>query len=461
MMPAYKAEDLRLPKKFAEQVLELEMEVEQSMFTVKQIQRLMALYSKAVEYYNGRSDGKYLYYQDKLQSLITQPKVLDMLNSIEKNDSEKIKMKEPSKADSKTKEELKKKERALKMNLHMHNKEIEKTDAKAEIIKNHKSMQNQESKIIESNLSQQSSNLQKRLEERRLKMKQKKDQNEPSSQHLTNSSTPNQPDSSQKQTPENLEKGESKSHSSGTASVEECTFKFNFDNLQDERFSDELMNRLKILQDGYDDNDYDNDDLFNEGAVEDEIEQILSKCDEEVEKILEEDRHQIETLYETIANEKFEKLAEIKAEYKYRIKFAPEEEQEALEKERDLELKETIEKFDKIKEEKVLGLKNKLKENKEKIKIKREGIKKVTNRVRRSVSRKASKRNHDQISPKKNMEEEVQPNFTNIMPLRNKQELAGDISKGINKNTEFSDSFKMPKGPVKISHVVRTPPNEQ
>ena len=45
------------------------------------------------------------------------------------------------------------------------------------------------------------------------------------------------------------------------------------------------MDRLKLLQEGYDENDYDNDQLFDEEAFEEEIDQILTKCDEEVENI--------------------------------------------------------------------------------------------------------------------------------------------------------------------------------
>lgn len=61
-MPSYKLEDLKLPRKFAEKVLELEMEVNTGEFSLKQLQKLIALYSKAVEFYNGKESNKYLYY---------------------------------------------------------------------------------------------------------------------------------------------------------------------------------------------------------------------------------------------------------------------------------------------------------------------------------------------------------------------------------------------------------------
>ena len=37
VLPSYKAEDLKLPKKFAEKVLELELEVDHGEITVKQL----------------------------------------------------------------------------------------------------------------------------------------------------------------------------------------------------------------------------------------------------------------------------------------------------------------------------------------------------------------------------------------------------------------------------------------
>ena len=441
------------------------MDVENNVFTIKQIQRLMALYSKAVEFYNGKSDGKYLYYQDKLQNLITQDKVLDMLNSKEKIEHEKKDKKEKSKGktkkikkekiktDPKTKEELKEKERRMKMNLVMTNKEIKKGDVKTKIIEDHATVQTKENEIIENNLSEQKDNMKKRLEERRMRMKlkrQEKQAQEEGGQQLTNSSTPNQVLSSKKESGDCEDKTDSKGSSSGVNSVDEnWTFQVNFDSLQDDKFSSELMNRLKILQEGYDDNDYDNDDLFDEEAVEEEIEQILNKWDEEVEKILEEDRQQIESLYENIANEKFEKLAEIKAEYKYLIKSAKsEDEEKELEKERDTQIAQTIKKFDEIKAEKVNELKVKHKENKDKIKIKREGIKKVTNKVRRSVSRKASRRVSGHISPNVvKKKKEAQPIFTNLVPITRK--------------TEFSESFKIQKGPINMNDLVRGGSNNE
>ena len=44
------------------------------------MQKLIGLYSKAVEFYNGKNDGKYLYYQEKIHNLISRPEVLAKLS---------------------------------------------------------------------------------------------------------------------------------------------------------------------------------------------------------------------------------------------------------------------------------------------------------------------------------------------------------------------------------------------
>ena len=165
-LPVYKMEDLKLPKKFAEQVLELEICIEQDQFNIKQLQRLMVLYSKAVEFYNGKSDDKYLFYHNKIQSLITQPKILNMLSEKAIDGQSKPQCSKVE-TDLKTKEMLKQKERLHKMNLHISNQELEKQDLKTKIIEDHSSAQDQESKIITSNLSEQSDSLKKRLEMRK------------------------------------------------------------------------------------------------------------------------------------------------------------------------------------------------------------------------------------------------------------------------------------------------------
>ena len=441
-VPAYKAEDLKLPKKFAEQVLELEMNIT----TLKQVQRLVALYSKAVEFYNGKSDSRYLIYQDKIEKLMTEQRVMDMLSS--KANNEKCVNPEPkAEIDPKTKRKLKKKENMLKMNLHMSNQEQEKMGVKSKIIEDHTIAQDTDYKIIQGDLNEQTSNLSVRLQERRNKMK-KEQQTLSTSGKVTNSSTPNQGFSHSKAETEGTT--EYKSDSSGTNSVGDgWVYKLNLGDL-----SDELMDRLKLLQEGYDENDYDNDQLFDEEAFEEEIDQILTKCDEEVENIIQEDSTKIEAVYEKITNEKYEKLAETKAEYKYRIKNAStKEEAEELNKEMESEIEQINLKYSEMKSKEVTQLKT---INKEKIRIKRENVKQVINKVRRSVSRKASRQASRGRTPRE-FKEKAQPTFnlTNFAAT-DKKVLEKDISKGLgSKNAEFKTSFRLPpKGPINMNNLV-------
>lgn len=59
-------ESKRLPSKFAQQLLDLEFEVETGSFTMETISALILLYQQAVEYYNGKNDGKYSYYEARM-----------------------------------------------------------------------------------------------------------------------------------------------------------------------------------------------------------------------------------------------------------------------------------------------------------------------------------------------------------------------------------------------------------
>ncbi|CAG9323799.1 unnamed protein product [Blepharisma stoltei] len=58
-----------LPSNFADQVLELEIQVE-TQESIEAFKSLMELYSKAIEYYNSIGDAKYKYYQERMISFI-------------------------------------------------------------------------------------------------------------------------------------------------------------------------------------------------------------------------------------------------------------------------------------------------------------------------------------------------------------------------------------------------------
>jgi hypothetical protein len=56
----------KLPKNFAERVLDLELKIDGGNFDIKNIDKLMQLYSMAVEYYSGMNDEKYMYFTERI-----------------------------------------------------------------------------------------------------------------------------------------------------------------------------------------------------------------------------------------------------------------------------------------------------------------------------------------------------------------------------------------------------------
>jgi len=74
----------RLPSNFAEEVLDLEMEIESSTdITQKSIDRLVYLYSQAMEYYEGVDKVKYQSFKDRIQKLLVNPMVFSTMKKQE------------------------------------------------------------------------------------------------------------------------------------------------------------------------------------------------------------------------------------------------------------------------------------------------------------------------------------------------------------------------------------------
>lgn len=59
--------NIKLPENFAERVLDLETNIEMGQFQIEDVDRLLELYSEAVQYYNSIVDKKYLHYEHKMQ----------------------------------------------------------------------------------------------------------------------------------------------------------------------------------------------------------------------------------------------------------------------------------------------------------------------------------------------------------------------------------------------------------
>ena len=56
----------KLPKNFANKVLDYELKIDSGRFDIETIDKLMQLYSQAVEYYSGQNDEKYMYFTERI-----------------------------------------------------------------------------------------------------------------------------------------------------------------------------------------------------------------------------------------------------------------------------------------------------------------------------------------------------------------------------------------------------------
>jgi len=55
-----------LPKNFAALVLDEELKIDSGSFDIDTINTLLQLYSRAVEYYSGMNDEKYIYFTERI-----------------------------------------------------------------------------------------------------------------------------------------------------------------------------------------------------------------------------------------------------------------------------------------------------------------------------------------------------------------------------------------------------------
>lgn len=83
---------IKLPKNFASQILDQEYKVDSAACDFESVNTLLQMYSvslclipnylqRAVEYYSGINDEKYIYFTERIQNLLCRPDVLQMMNS--------------------------------------------------------------------------------------------------------------------------------------------------------------------------------------------------------------------------------------------------------------------------------------------------------------------------------------------------------------------------------------------
>lgn len=74
---------------FAASIIGLEMEIEIERFTIEDIQTLIKLYSRAVEYYVAAQSNYCIYFQNKIKQLLLRPSVMAMIEGKEQKMVEK------------------------------------------------------------------------------------------------------------------------------------------------------------------------------------------------------------------------------------------------------------------------------------------------------------------------------------------------------------------------------------
>jgi hypothetical protein len=75
-----KSQNILYQDNFAARMVELEMTIELSDFTVGTLQTLMDYYSQAVDYFVLVESSNYIYFKNKIKSLLLKPKVISVVN---------------------------------------------------------------------------------------------------------------------------------------------------------------------------------------------------------------------------------------------------------------------------------------------------------------------------------------------------------------------------------------------
>jgi hypothetical protein len=73
---------VKLPKDFANLVLDKEMKIDSGAFDIGTLNSLMGLYSQAVEYYSGMNDEKYIYFTERIQNILVRPEILKLMKDV-------------------------------------------------------------------------------------------------------------------------------------------------------------------------------------------------------------------------------------------------------------------------------------------------------------------------------------------------------------------------------------------
>eukprot|EP00347_Sterkiella_histriomuscorum_P021984 403332085 len=453
----YTNNDKKLPPNFAERVLELEMELENDCTSIDSINNLLYLYSQAVEYYNGMNNDRFQLYADRIQNFLLKPEVLKVMQCASANpdgykkemeEKKLIKQQQLNQMDQgearkahQAEQERKKKERVQKMAQNMEDIQIPASEGgssgvNSPEVKIQQFLDDQELKIeqaqkeLKKEMSQQTENFQKRLEERKRKMKQNKKSVNNSRMCMEQEETKNESQSlsgslvkaNYGQRPNTVKGANMKKFNmpnfdddilinrdfndismikgstnfENTQYIEEISFNTDLHlikKLQDPEIDKNLYNNgannqnqfekifenLDQFEDGVrsqSDNDLEDED---DGAIlqeqqeeyQESMQQIWKNCEEIMEKLQREKQEKIEKIIEEVTQEKFEKIAEVKASFDFMIKRLDQQKQkeksEMKKKEKEEEVKLIQEQMEQLKKSKIEQVNNEYEEKKKEL----------------------------------------------------------------------------------------------
>ncbi|CAD8091054.1 unnamed protein product [Paramecium primaurelia] len=149
-----------LPKNFADQILNLEMEIElNDQIQIELIQDLISLYMEGVEYYESIKDRRHLYFQRKLNALMLKPSFINATTKYEESHKPK---------DDNQIKRAKFQEQTKRIELDLIYSQTESKEAQVKgIVDNHTNQVIKIETIIKNEIANQSDAFQMRLERRR------------------------------------------------------------------------------------------------------------------------------------------------------------------------------------------------------------------------------------------------------------------------------------------------------
>lgn len=78
-----KPQPKKIPKKFAELVLEEELKIDRGNFDIETVNGLLQLYNQAVDYYSDKNDDRYIYYSERIQRTLVKPEIIAVMRKTE------------------------------------------------------------------------------------------------------------------------------------------------------------------------------------------------------------------------------------------------------------------------------------------------------------------------------------------------------------------------------------------